>query len=83
METSTETLCEGWSWREHGEAGTLLDPAHLSSTSQDGWTVASCVPSEIHLELLKVGRIPDPFKGFNEHDVQCMSLRQPIWHLQR
>jgi len=36
-----------------------------------GWRkVHAAVPSEIHVELLKIDAIPDPYIGFNEHKVQ-------------
>lgn len=29
------------------------------------------IPTSVHVELLKLGRIPDPFKGLDEWAVQC------------
>ena len=34
------------------------------------WYPARTSPSEIHVELRKAGFIPDPYIGFNEHQVQ-------------
>lgn len=34
-------------------------------------SLTGSVPSEVHVELLEAGLIPDPFVGFNEHKVQC------------
>ena len=31
------------------------------------------VPTSVHVELIKAGKIPDPFKGLKEWDVQCES----------
>lgn len=32
----------------------------------------SCsIPTSVHVELIKDGTIPDPYKGLNEWDVQC------------
>ena len=31
------------------------------------------IPSEVHVELLKAKLIPNPYVGFNEHRVQCVS----------
>ncbi|KAH8082418.1 glycoside hydrolase superfamily, partial [Cristinia sonorae] len=66
----TIDIGDGWAWKEREVTdgdGSLEE----DFTSQGGWTTVSSFPSEIHLELLKVGRIPDPFLSFNEHDVQC------------
>ncbi|KAF8900302.1 glycoside hydrolase superfamily [Gymnopilus junonius] len=35
-----------------------------------GWKKATSFPSEIHVELLSLKAIPDPYVGFNEHKVQ-------------
>jgi hypothetical protein len=60
-------LASGWSWVER-------DPTlPLSAESQMVWAPATAWPSEIHVELLRAGRIPDPFIGDNEHRVQCTS----------
>ncbi|KAF8320927.1 glycoside hydrolase [Clavulina sp. PMI_390] len=36
----------------------------------DEWIDASVFPTNVHSELLKLGKIPDPFIGLNEYDVQ-------------
>ncbi len=56
---------DNWSWKQ-------LQPSD-DNTHDDtgGWSKASCMPSEVHVELLKSGMIPDPYIGFNEHQVQC------------
>ncbi|KAJ3289893.1 hypothetical protein HK104_007145 [Borealophlyctis nickersoniae] len=57
-------LSKGWTWKQrHPNLPLETDIA------EDSWEPAS-VPSNIHLELLKTGRIPDPFKGLNEERVQ-------------
>ncbi|EAU84749.2 beta-mannosidase [Coprinopsis cinerea okayama7 len=39
--------------------------------TKDGeWLSASSFPTTVHVELLNLGRIPDPFLGLNEWDVQ-------------
>ena len=59
-------LSQNWSWKQRDMAvASVLD--ELSSS----WSSATSFPSEVHVELLKAGRIPDPFIGFNEHEVQC------------
>lgn len=54
-------------------------PIETNSTKghheQDGiakdWVACSKVPTSVHVELFKQGKIPDPFKDLNEWDVQC------------
>lgn len=42
--------------------------------TKDGeWLKCSKAVTSVHVELLKLGKIPDPFVGLNEHDVQCTS----------
>ncbi|KZV98784.1 glycoside hydrolase family 2 protein, partial [Exidia glandulosa HHB12029] len=40
------------------------------------------MPSEIHLELLHLGRIPDPFLGHNEHKIQWVGEREWLYTTQ-
>lgn len=43
----------------------------------------SCeVPTSVHVELIKEKRIPDPFKGLAEWDVQCKSSFHPFINVQ-
>jgi len=40
--------------------------------NNDGeWLQASKPVTSVHVELLKLKKIPDPFVGLNEHEVQC------------
>jgi hypothetical protein len=41
------------------------------SDVKEEWTTCASFPTSVHVELRKQGRIPDPFKGLNEWDVQC------------
>ncbi|KAG6919397.1 hypothetical protein DXG01_006280 [Tephrocybe rancida] len=58
---STTRLLQDWSFTQvGGGAGT-----------QDGeWLQTSEFPTTVHVELLKLNKIPDPFLGLNEWDVQ-------------
>jgi beta-mannosidase len=38
---------------------------------KEEWTTCASFPTSVHVELRKQGRIPDPFKGLNEWEVQC------------
>lgn len=69
-------LSQGWSWKQRNiSLSSVLEELNLPLTTQgtiqEGWTTAQALPSEIHVELLKKGLIPDPYLGFNEHKVQC------------
>lgn len=62
-----------WQWKEKNAPveSILHEASSVSDNSGTGWQDASAYPSEIHVELVKKGSIPDPFLGFNEHEVQC------------
>lgn len=60
-----------WLWKEYKGA---LEAAWAETNALDaenGWYQTKAKPSEIHVELLKEGKIKDPYVGFNEHNVQC------------
>ncbi|RDB15256.1 Beta-mannosidase B [Hypsizygus marmoreus] len=75
-------LNEAWSWKQRNiKLSSVLDelqlldhgpasPVASLAVIQDGWTNAQAFPSEVHVELLKAGIIPDPYVAFNEHKVQ-------------
>ena len=62
-----------WHWVQspcppHNPALDVLRAIASSNTAAvpSGWSGATQMPSEIHVELLARGRIPDPYKGMNE-----------------
>lgn len=55
---------ENWAWKQLESDSDDIQNTH-------GWSKASRMPSEVHVELLQSGSIPDPYIGFNEHTVQC------------
>ncbi|KAJ2991075.1 hypothetical protein NUW54_g8292 [Trametes sanguinea] len=72
MEARTVLLDQHWYWKERGDPArfpTVVDevtrspPNVATGAVIGGWTIAKSFPSEIHVELLKEGRIPDPFVG--------------------
>ncbi|KAI1789937.1 glycoside hydrolase [Ganoderma leucocontextum] len=68
-------ISQGWAWKKRDiSLVSVLDEVNSS------WTDATAFPSEIHVELLKTGRIPDPFKGSNEHEVQWIGEREWLYH---
>ena len=82
MSRNTLTLSGDWRWKQRDPAVTnVLDELveHIAPVEQGSkdtksyWREATTSPSEIHVELLKAGLIPDPYKGFDEHKVQCKS----------
>src|SRR5690242_19469421 len=60
--TSTRPLNDGWSFRE-------LEPAPMPFTDTTRWLPAE-VPGHVHLDLMRVGIIPDPFERMYERTVQ-------------
>lgn len=58
-----------WKWKQRNEEVASV----WDEVDRGAWRKAESVPSEIHVELLKAGLIPDPFVGFSEHKVQCES----------
>ncbi|KAL1661316.1 glycoside hydrolase family 2 protein [Schizophyllum commune] len=48
----------------------LIDGSIPPNALAAAWYPARTSPSEIHVELRKAGFIPDPYIGFNEHQVQ-------------
>lgn len=65
MTRTTTTINKGWTF---------------SQVSSDTWPDVEeqwedCkVPTSVHVELQRLGRIPDPFKDLNEWECQCESL---------
>lgn len=61
MNSTLRILNEGWSYTQVG--GGL--------GTQDGeWLSATELPTTVHVELIRLKKIPDPFIGLNEWDVQ-------------
>ena len=64
-----------------------MSEQHISRVLSKGWKFRSSgstewrsakVPSEVHTELLRHERIPDPFVGLNE--LQCAWVAEKAWH---
>jgi len=81
--TTRTTLDSGWKWKQRDIGITdvtkelqlphdaVVNKTDAETATKRGWLPAKTSPSEIHVELLKAGLIPDPYVGFNEHKVQC------------
>ncbi|MFC4452874.1 beta-mannosidase [Deinococcus sonorensis] len=55
-------------------------PVRDDVAAQDGWTRAS-VPGSVHQDLLAQGRIPDPYHGQNETQVQWVGQQDWLYRL--
>ncbi|KAF8309073.1 glycoside hydrolase [Clavulina sp. PMI_390] len=80
----SDELSRGWQWCQRDTTRDLLDQSRYieSSRSQKypeesknaqtmyDWRNCAEFPTEIHVELMEAGLIPDPRIGFNEHRVQ-------------
>lgn len=71
MKAQSVELKANWVWKERdvGVSSVLDEVSELKLES--GWTPVHAMPSDIHVELMKTQRIPDPYLRFNEHKVQC------------
>lgn len=61
-----------WEYRLHADSHPQLDETldvKMQSALYD-WKRCSQFPTEIHLELIRAGIIPHPYKKRNEHQVQ-------------
>ncbi|CAE7190017.1 unnamed protein product [Rhizoctonia solani] len=54
----------GWSFTQVSERG------ETPVNAKDEWIPTSTFPTSVHVELIKLGKIPDPYIGLNEWDVQ-------------
>lgn len=61
-----------WQYKQRSTDTDLL--TDLSSDS--AWTSCAQFPTEIHVELMKAGKIPHPYKGRNEHEIQWVSQQE-------
>ncbi|RAR07786.1 glycoside hydrolase family 2 protein [Stemphylium lycopersici] len=50
---SVQQLSKGWTFKQGDDA-------------EDSWMPVKSVPTNVHLDLMDNGKIPDPFLGFNE-----------------
>ncbi|KAI0369445.1 hypothetical protein BV20DRAFT_1053263 [Pilatotrama ljubarskyi] len=79
MQSNTILLDHPWYWKERDPTiSSVVD--ELAHHHDQRWTTATSFPSEIHIEDIKAGRIPDPFVGFKEHEAQWVGKRQWLYH---
>jgi beta-mannosidase len=67
-------LDRDWQLREYADPD---DPSSAGSDN-DEWMLA-VVPGTVHQTLIAAGRIPDPFYGLNERDVQWVGERDWLY----
>ncbi|KAG9122227.1 hypothetical protein FRC07_001488, partial [Ceratobasidium sp. 392] len=89
MPRDTLTLSGDWQWKQRDPAiPNVLDELvrhTLPLLNQDTkdtkstWRKAVGSPSEIHVELLKAGLLPDPYRGFEEHKVQWVGKKEWLY----
>ncbi|KAG9076747.1 hypothetical protein FS749_011427 [Ceratobasidium sp. UAMH 11750] len=89
MSRNTLTLAGDWRWKQRDPAiPNILDelvqhmPLLLDQDIKDTkstWRKAFSSPSEIHVELLKAGLIPDPYRGFEEHKIQWVGKKEWLY----
>src|SRR5690349_11867747 len=62
VRTTARLLREGWTFRQ-------VEPTAIPNSDLESWMPAE-VPGHVHLDLLRLGVIPDPFEGMYERTVQ-------------
>src|SRR5437016_2361182 len=67
-------LSTGWQLKARDPGRPLAE----DFATTDGWIPAN-VPGTVHQDLLAVGRIPDPFIGLNEREVQWIGERDWLY----
>ncbi|KAI5121343.1 hypothetical protein M0805_000651 [Coniferiporia weirii] len=77
MECKAVDLNTGWRWKERN---TQIADVTAELDALENWTgCCAGLPSEVHVELIKAGKIPHPFEGFNEHKVQWVGDREWLY----
>lgn len=82
MTVQSIEIDQNWEWKQRDKSVPSVLEELSTTKSEDGsddaqglrWRAVTAFPSEVHVELLKAGMIPDPYVEFNEHKVQCASL---------
>ena len=80
MPSTAQLLSGPWYWKQFNDDD--LDNFKISDLKLGGedikasWSACTSFPSEIHVELTKAGKIPDSFRGLNEHLAQCEFVKQ-------
>lgn len=76
MFTRKRPLSDKWFWKQYDPHSDDFSKPSVEGDRDSltgSWKPCKSFPSEIYVELLAIGRIPDPFIGFNEHAVQWVA----------
>ncbi|KAI1813063.1 glycoside hydrolase family 2 protein [Poronia punctata] len=65
-------ISSGWQFREDDG----------NSSSEDGWLSVKSVPTQVHVDLLANGKIPDPFLDLNELPVRSLAEKRWAYRVQ-
>jgi len=80
MPTDELSLNARWSLAHFDEGRGEAEGAHLPDYDDSGWMDA-VVPGDVHLDLMRVGTIPDPFVGLNH--LECRWIEDKEWWYRR
>ncbi|KIM32355.1 glycoside hydrolase family 2 protein [Serendipita vermifera MAFF 305830] len=78
MSRTTHLLSDSWAWKQYVKDKdsdiALITDFHLDQGADlTSWKPCESIPSDIHVELLRAGLIPDPLVGSNEHAIQWIA----------
>lgn len=68
MPSESQQLEGNWKFSQ------VASTPHFENVTEEWLDCA--IPTSVHVELKKRGKIPDPFKGLAEWDVQCESMSE-------
>ncbi|TDL19227.1 glycoside hydrolase [Rickenella mellea] len=77
MKIQAIELTKDWVWKERDKNGCPVLDEIVKFRSD--WRPVQSMPSEVHVELMKINRIPDPYLGFNEHKVHWVGEREWLY----
>ncbi|KIJ38893.1 glycoside hydrolase family 2 protein [Sphaerobolus stellatus SS14] len=79
MAVRRQALDTGWVWKERDMSVPSVVDEYDPAKFGEGWNKAETVPSEIHVELMRIKKIPDPYVGGNEHKVQWVGEKEWLY----
>ncbi|EIM92628.1 glycoside hydrolase [Stereum hirsutum FP-91666 SS1] len=87
MTVQSIEIHQNWEWKQRDKSVQSVLEELSTTKSEDGsddaqglkWRAVTAFPSEVHVELLKAGMIPDPYVEFNEHKVQWVGMEEWLY----